>query len=79
MAKPDVKTSYESLRARVSAVAALHYRCAVAESGGRFVWVLGGALLAALLLDVYVALSEGFRGDDAQAIRNYFESPAGIQ
>ena len=56
MAKPEVKTSYESLRARVSAVAALHYRCAVAEGGGRFVWVLGGALLAALLLDVYVGL-----------------------
>lgn len=46
MIDTDIKSTHETLRTRVLAVAALHRRCSLAEGGGWVVCVLGLPLLA---------------------------------
>ena len=53
---PNLQSTFETLRARVLAVAALHRRCSLAEGAGWLVWVLGLPLLAAAGLERAVGL-----------------------
>ena len=56
MGESPVKSAYERLRLRVHDVARLRNRCAQVEGGGRFVWLVGAPLLAALLVDMVLGL-----------------------
>lgn len=56
MNHPNLQSTYDTLRARVLAVAALHRRCALAAGAGWLVWILGLPLLAATVLERAVGL-----------------------
>lgn len=51
MTDTNLKSTFETLRTRVLAVAAVHRRCSLAEGAGWLVWVLGLPLLAAMGLE----------------------------
>ncbi|MEN9575114.1 MAG: hypothetical protein RL514_2969 [Verrucomicrobiota bacterium] len=53
---PNLQSTFETLRSRVLAVAALHRRCALAEGAGWLVWVLALPLLATAGLERAVGL-----------------------
>ncbi|HZK79941.1 MAG TPA: hypothetical protein VFC46_02715, partial [Humisphaera sp.] len=52
----QVKQSYQTLRGRVLAVAAVHRRSTVAAGTGRLIWWIGLPLLAVLMLQVAIGL-----------------------
>lgn len=57
MISADVKTSYDTIRERVAAVAALHKRCAFMEGAGRLCWRIGVPLLLILLVQLAIGLT----------------------
>ena len=56
MTDTNLKSTFETLRTRVLAVAAVHRRCSLAGGAGWLVWVLGLPLLAAAALERAVGL-----------------------
>ncbi len=55
------RNAWQTLEGKVTAVAALHRRCQLAEGAGRYIWMIGVPLLAAVGLEILLRLPLALR------------------